>query len=157
MLYCINSGTLWQKISQAYVYHFDVPSRWTALCLVLIDRATKNQIRFQGHYKWGTRDIRSLYLDLDAVDGDHPLKFCDLQNTTTTTHLVRNSTHTDSQLVEATKLVTTYDLVARWGGDKIHEVHWLESKLRHCLAAADFVADPKDVAVLQTEKDTDKL
>jgi prolyl-tRNA synthetase len=32
-----------------------------------------------------------------------------------------------------------------------------KSKLRHCLAAADFVADPKDVAVLQTEKDTDKL
>ena len=117
-LYCINSGTLWRKISQAYVYHFDVPSRWTALCLVLIDQATKNQIRFQGHYKWGTRDIRSLYLDLDAVDGDHPLKFCNLQNTTTTTRLVRDSTHTDSQLVEATKLVTTYDLVARGGGER---------------------------------------
>lgn len=32
-----------------------------------------------------------------------------------------------------------------------------ESKLRHCLAAADFVADLKDVAVLQTEKDTGQL
>ena len=29
--------------------------------------------------------------------------------------------------------------------------------MRHCLAAADFVADSKDVLVLQAEKDTGKL
>ena len=65
----------------------------------LIDRATKNQIQFQGHYEWGTRDIKLLYLNLDAADGDHPLKFCDLKYTIT--RLVRDSAPTNSKLEEA--------------------------------------------------------
>lgn len=54
------------------------PSWWPSLCQACYDKASRNQIKWQGHYyEWGVGETRPLYLDLDANDGDHPLKKCD--------------------------------------------------------------------------------
>ena len=62
----------------ANIPHNKYPLWWTSLRQALLDRATANQMKWQGDIEWGVGDTRPLYLDLNAKDGDHPLKCCDL-------------------------------------------------------------------------------
>ena len=54
-------------------------SWWPSMRHTCSDKNPGNQIKWQGNYEWGTGEVWPLYLDLNAVYGENPLKHCDLK------------------------------------------------------------------------------
>jgi len=97
----------------------EYPSWWTEIRPKIIDRAQNNQIKWQGKLSFGVPGIRALYLDLDAHDGDHPLKYCDLKHVIMA--LVKEAKPSNKNIEMAAKIMMTYDSVARGGEVKFQK------------------------------------
>ena len=74
-------------------------------------KASGDKIKWQGHYKWDTGEICPLYLDLDYVDGEHPLKHCDYKHTVFYLVKYYNSVNTNLELAD--KVGCVYDSITR--------------------------------------------
>lgn len=85
----------------------------------IMDRAHDNQIKWMGQFEFGAADIRPLYLELGALEGEHPLKFCDLKHIIIA--LVRNAHPSNKNIEMAAKIVMTYDSIARGGEVKFQK------------------------------------
>lgn len=97
----------------------EYPSWWTEIRPKIMDRAQNNQIKWQGTFSFGVPGIRALYLDLDAHDGDHPLKYCDLKHVILA--LVKEAKPSNKNIEMAAKIMMTYDSVARGGEVKFQK------------------------------------
>jgi hypothetical protein len=92
---------------------------WTRMRESIETNATNNQIKWQGSYEFGAADVRPLYLDLGAKEGEHNLKFCDLKHIVIA--LVERATPHNKNIEMAAKIVMTYDSVARGGEVKFQK------------------------------------
>ena len=54
-----------------------------------------------------------MYLDIDAVDGNHPLNYCDLKNIVF--DIIKHSNSSNTNLKLSAELVVAYDSIARGG------------------------------------------
>ena len=97
----------------------DSPSWCPSMRQSRYEKASGNQIKGKGYYDWGTEEILPLYLDLDGVDREHPLKHCDLKHTVF--DLVKYSNSANTNLEMADKLVVAYDSITRGGGVKFQK------------------------------------
>ena len=52
-------------------------------------------MKWQGYYEWVMEEICPLYLDLGAVDGEHPLNHCYLKHTVLDLVKYSNSSNTN--------------------------------------------------------------
>lgn len=97
----------------------DVPQWWTEMRKTVFSRATDNQIKWQGSYEFGVGSVRALYLDLGALEGENPLKFCDLKHIIIA--LVKNAHPSNKNIEMAAKIMMTYDSIARGGEIKFQK------------------------------------
>lgn len=97
----------------------EFPQWWTRMRESIETNATNNQIKWQGSYEFGAADVRPLYLDLGAKEGEHNLKFCDLKHIVIA--LVERATPHNKNIEMAAKIVMTYDSVARGGEVKFQK------------------------------------
>lgn len=97
----------------------EFPPWWTVMRKSILNRSYDNQIKWQGEFEFGAADIRPLYLDLGAVKGDNPLRFCDLKHVIMA--LVKHADPSNKNIEMAAKIIMTYDSIARGGEVKFQK------------------------------------